>query len=271
MKKYWWILGLVSFVLMAAGPKKYNYYRTIDNRTFGGGEHLKYYAHYGFIKAAEGEVFVDRRIASVNDRPCYKVDIYGQTTSFFDVIARVRNHWGSYIDTAAIIPQKFYRYIDEGEYKRNEIMEYDHKNDSLFVHVLDRETRQLDHIERYAVPDNVQDVVSGFFYLRTIDFNRHTPGDTLAIDGFYKNKVFDFKVRYVGKETIKTKLGKIRAIKIAPVMPKNSVFDGKDSIHLWLSDDDNKIPLKVRSEMFVGAIELDIKYASGLKNPLNKI
>lgn len=268
--RYWAII-LLFLMLTAATHSPEGHYRQVPNKNFSQGEHLKYYAHYGFIKAAEGEMIVDHNISTVNNRPCFKVDIYGKTTSFFDVIAKVRNHWGTYIDTAAIIPQKFYRYIDEGSYKRNEIMEYDHKKDSLFVHVLDRETKRLDRIVPYAVPDNIQDVVSGFFYLRTIDFSKLLPGDTVAINGFYKNKIFDFKIRYEGRDVIKTKIGKIRALKIAPIMPENSVFDGEDSVHAWLSDDDNKIPLKVRTDMFIGAIELDIKYASGLRNPLNKI
>ncbi|MFY0650542.1 MAG: DUF3108 domain-containing protein [Cyclobacteriaceae bacterium] len=121
------------------------------------------------------------------------------------------------------------------------------------------------------MPNNIQDIVSGFFYLRTIDFDQLAVGETVAINGFYKNKVFDFKIRFEGREVIKTKLGKIRALKIAPMMPENSVFDGEDSIHAWLSDDQNKIPLKVKSDMFIGAIELDIKTAKGLTKPINKL
>ncbi|MFY0650543.1 MAG: DUF3108 domain-containing protein [Cyclobacteriaceae bacterium] len=126
----------ILIISMATAPLERPVYRHIDNSHFKSGEHLEYYAHYGFIKAAEGEMIINKNISTVNGLPCYKVDIYGKTTKFFDVIAKVRNHWGSYIDTASIIPQKFYRYIDEGSYKRNEIMEYDHKSDSLYVHVL---------------------------------------------------------------------------------------------------------------------------------------
>ena len=269
MRKH--VVILLGLFFIAAAPYKKDGYRKVKNTSFTRGEHLTYYAHYGFITAAEGEVIMDENISSINGRPCYKVDVYGKTTKFFDVIAKVRNHWGTYIDTTSIIPQKFYRYIDEGSYKRNEIMEYDHEHDSLFVHTLDLETRELKRIDPYAVKDNIQDVLSGFYYLRTVDFSKLSVGELISIDGFYKNKAFDFKVRYEGKDIIKTKLGKIKALKIAPVMPKNSVFDGENSIHLWLSDDENKIPLRVKTEMFIGSIKLDILTAEGLKNPLNKV
>lgn len=265
------VVILFSLLLIAAAPQNKHHYREVKNTSFTRGEHLTYYAHYGWITAAHGEVIMDEDISSINGRPCYKVDVFGKTTKFFDVIAKVRNHWGTYIDTTSIIPQKFYRYIDEGSYKRNEMMEYDHENDSLFVHTLDLKTRELERTDPYAVKDNIQDVLSGFYYLRTVDFSNLSVGELISINGFYKNKAFDFKIRYEGKDVIKTKLGKIKAIKIAPVMPNNSVFDGENSIHLWLSDDENKIPLRVKTEMFIGSIKLDILTAEGLKNPLNKV
>ena len=265
------IILFCSLFIAAAPQTKDDHYRIVKNTSFTNGEHLTYYAHYGWITAAEGEVITDENISSVNGRPCYKVDVYGQTTKFFDVIAKVRNHWGTFIDTAAIIPQKFYRYIDEGSYKRNELMEYDHENDSLFVHTLDLETIKLKRIDPYAVKDNIQDVLSGFYYLRTVDFDVMSTGEIISINGFYKNKAFDFKVRYEGKDEIKTKLGKIKALKIVPIMPENTVFNGENSITIWLSDDKNKIPLRVKTEMFIGSIKLDISSATGLKNRLNKV
>ena len=267
-------LVILSFFLLSMGlvdQDKDGHYRRVKNTNFGKGEHLKYYAHYGFIRAAEGEVFTDEDIVEMNGRPCYKMSVYAKTTTFFDVIAKVRNEYGTYIDTTSILPQKFYRYVDEGSYKRNEIMDYDHENDSLFVHTLDLKTRELVRTDPYAVPDNIQDMVSGMYYLRTMDFSNLSSGDTLSIDGFFKNKLYDFKIIFDKKEVIKTKLGKIRAIKIRPIMPNSPIFDGKDSVEIWLSDDANKVPLKVKSALFVGAIELDIKLATGLKHPLNKV
>ncbi|MDP4678973.1 MAG: DUF3108 domain-containing protein, partial [Cyclobacteriaceae bacterium] len=126
-------------------------------------------------------------------------------------------------------------------------------------------------IDPYAVKDNIQDVLSGFYYLRTVDFDVMSTGEIISINGFYKNKAFDFKVRYEGKDEIKTKLGKIKALKIVPIMPKNTIFNGENSITIWLSDDKNKIPLRVKTEMFIGSIKLDISSATGLKNRLNKV
>ena len=48
-------------------------------------------------------------------------------------------------------------------------------------------------------------------------------------------------------------------------MPKNGLFDGENSIRLWMSDDAIRIPVKVRAELFVGAVELDITSYQGTK------
>ncbi len=81
----------------------------------------------------------------------------------------------------------------------------------------------------------------------------------IELDAFFEDEVYDFKIRIVGREEVKTKLGKIRSIVISPIMPENSLFDGENSIRVWISDDINKVPLKIKANMFVGAVEVDIE------------
>ena len=268
MKKVIWLSLLIctafGFISRPAD------YRVIDNSSLARGEMIKYSAHYGIVPTAEGIVTIDKEISRINKRPCYKVDLHGRTVKFFDILYKVRDHWGTYVDTAAIVPQRFYRYIKQGKSRKNEIIEFDHARDTAHVHKLHDESRELEKIVPNKVPDNVQDMLSGYIYLRTVNFDTLVLNDTINIPGFYDDKIYDFKLRYLGKELIKTKFGKLNAHKIAPVMPNNGLFDGKDSIEAWLSDDANKIPLKIKAKMFVGAMEVDIKEVSGLPFELGK-
>ncbi len=66
--------------------------------------------------------------------------------------------------------------------------------------------------------------------------------------------------------SIKTKFGKIRVIKLNPVMPNNKLFKGDDSVRIWVSDDDNKVPVKVEVDLWIGALEMDLKSFKGLRN-----
>jgi len=51
-------------------------------------------------------------------------------------------------------------------------------------------------------------------------------------------------------------------------MPKNSMFDGEDSILCWISDDLNRIPIKIQAKMFIGNSGLELVSFRGLRNQL---
>lgn len=261
MKKF--VTVLVAFSVFAVVLMSFGYkdsMRKIENDSFGTGEVLKYKVHYGLINAAEGVIDVAPDIHKINGRPCYKVNVFGRTTGSFDFFLRVRDTWRSYVDTTSIVPQRFFRNIEEGKYRKKETIDFDHYRNLATVDKKD-----------YKVPDNVQDIVSGFFYMRTIDFNQYRNGDEISVQGFFEDEVFDFTVTYRGKETVNTKAGKFRAIKLVPKMPKNKLFNGENAITVYLSDDDNKVPVLIQAEMFVGAVKVDLYEYKNLKNKISLV
>ncbi|WP_343855079.1 DUF3108 domain-containing protein [Fulvivirga kasyanovii] len=240
-------------------------HRTVKNSCFVRGEVIEYKAHYGFVHAAEGRMVISDEIYNVNNRPCFKIDVYGKSIGMFDLFLRIRDNWGTYLDTGAIVTQKFYRVIEEGKYRKNEIVEFDHSAQEAKVKTFDNKKQKWRPIETFDVPANVQDLVSGYYYIRTLQFDKLKEGDIIEVDAFFDDEVYDFKIRFVGRENVKTKLGLIKSIVLSPIMPENSLFDGENSVKVWISDDRNKVPLKIKAEMFVGAVEIDItKYEKGL-------
>lgn len=253
------ILGLILSGFMISGfvPAE-KPIRTIRNNSFNTGETLKYKVTYGFITAAEGVIDVDRNLHRVNNRPCYRVNVFGKTLGSFDFFLRIRDNWRSYIDTAAIVPQRFQQNKEEGKYRKKETIDFDHN--ANLAHVNDKS---------YKVPENIQDVVSGVYYLRTLNLDHYRTGDLIEVQGFFDEEVFDLTVMYMGKETVSTKIGNIKAHKLVPKMPDNKLFRGENSISLYLSADKNKIPVLVKAEMFVGSVMLDLYHHSGLRHELN--
>lgn len=243
--------------------------RIITNDSFAGGEKLEFKVHVGPINAGYSTMVISDTIFQINGRPCYKIDVHGSTNGFFDMFVRVRDVWGTYLDTQAIIPQRFYRNIAENKYRKYEIVDFDHANKKVTVTKLDKETKKPKEIKPFTIDDNSQDLVSGYYYLRTIDYKTITEGEIISIPAFFDDESYQFRVKYVGREVVKTKLGKINAIVLSPIMPSNSLFDGENAIQVWLSDDKNKIPLKVKAKMFVGAVEIDILEAKNVKSRIN--
>ena len=259
MKKVGIALGMLT--LLTAAFTATNTYRRVVNTSFGPGEHIEYRVHYGFINAAEARVDVAPSLYAVNNRPCYQVNVFARTTGAFDLVTRVRDTWRSYIDTSAILPQKFYTSIRENSYRKEENMTFNHAANT--VKAEERTEKDL-----FNVPDNVHDVVSGYFFLRTVDFAKLAVGTVIEMPAFYDDAVYNVKVRYRGKEVVRTKFGKINTIKISPVLATNGFFKGEDAVLVWVSDDLNKIPLKIEVELAIGSIAMDIKSYSGLKQPL---
>lgn len=264
MKKFSPVLLILALVIFGFATK--DSMRQVPNESFGTGEVLKYKVHYGPITAAEAVIDIAPSLHRINDRLCYKATVYGRTNSFFDMTLRIRDTWQSYIDTAAIVPQRSFRNIEEGNYRKRETVDFDHYRNRAHM---EKKKRSRD-VERksFKVADNVQDIVSGFYFLRTLDYDKMRVGDKTKVQGFFDEENFDMEVEYRGRETVSTKAGNIRAIKLVPRMPKNEMFDGENSITVYLSDDKNKIPVLIEAQMFVGSVKVNLYDYKNLKNKL---
>jgi len=223
---------------------------------------VEYRVHYGFINAAEARVDIARNTSKINNRPCYRINVFGRTTGAFDVFTKVRDTWRTYLDTSAIIPQQFYRHIRENNYRKEETTFFNHASNTV-------RTETKDTTRTFKVPDNVHDIVSSYYYLRTLDFSDMSVGDIIEIPIFFSDEVVRMRIRYAGRDVVKTKFGRIKVFKLNPLMPNNKMFKGENSIRIWVSDDINKVPIKAEADLFIGALAIDLKDYSGLKAELN--
>jgi hypothetical protein len=244
--------------------------RTIKNTSFVRGEKMHYKVHYGLINAAEATIEVSSSLQRINDRPCYQVTVTGKTLGSFDFFLRVRDTWRTFIDTTSILPHRFYRNIEENTYRKRETVDFDHYKNMANV---ESRKKEKDPVKRgtYKIPENVQDLVSGFYFLRTLNYDQRRVGEVIRVQGFFSNEVYNMDVVYKGRETVETKAGIIRAIRLVPKMPPNKLFRGEDGVSVYLSDDRNKIPVLIQAEMFVGAVKVDMYKYQGLKHRLNVV
>lgn len=269
-----WLLFTVLPLLLAAtltafGPAS-EATRSVANTSFERGEVLQYKVHYGLINAAEATIEVDNEVHRINERPCYKATVTGRTLGSFDFFLRIRDTWRSYIDTTSILPQRFFRNIEENNYRKRETVDFDHLRDVADV---ESHKKNKDQVKKgtFKVPNNVQDLVSGFYYLRTLNYDQRKIGEVIKVQGFFDEDVFNMDVIYKGREVVETKAGTIRTIRLVPKMPSNKLFKGENAISVYLSDDRNKIPVLIQAEMFVGAVKVDMFKYKGLRNRLNVV
>lgn len=246
-------------------------YNTVRNPSFGRGEQIHFKMTYGFFNVGKGSAIISPDYHKVNGRDCFKVEVTGQTVGMVSWVSDVDDKWGAYIDTAALVPHQFYRKIREGRYKKDEWTDFDHVNRKIHVRATDKRGKMKEPVT-YDAPAAVRDMIGGFLYLRVMDFSKLKVNDTVSIKGFFEDEFYNLKIVYKGKDKVKLKFGKVNALKFAPVMPSNKVFEkGDDTVIAWFSDDKNRIPLKIDADMIIGSAGVELVSYKNLKNPLNMV
>lgn len=228
-------------------------YRNQTNEAFTYGEELKYKIHYGFINAATATIKIDPEPVKINGRSTYHITARGRTNSGFDWMYKVRDHFETWVDTESMAPLKYFKTVRENKYTDSDLVYYNHEKESL------RGKKKNMEMPRYA-----QDVVSGMFYARTLDFSNAKEGDAFPINIYLDQEIYSLKFKFLGRETISTKFGKIKCLKIRPQVVADRVFKDEDSMTIWVSDDANRIPVRVSSALWVGAIRCDLISHKGL-------
>lgn len=207
------LLVVISFPLRAG-----NGFCDLKNSAFADSETITLKVFYTVVGAffGAGEATFTTNLEKLNGKPVYHITGDGKTYSFYDKFFKVRDKYETYIDTATLQPYRFIRNVYEGGYKKFENVTFN-KNTNTAV----------TNNGVFRVPECTQDVLSAVYYSRNIDFNRHKVDDKINFSLFLDNEVYEMYVRYLGKETIRTKYGKFRAVKFKPLLIKGTIFEGE--------------------------------------------
>ena len=110
-------------------------------------------------------------------------------------------------------------------------------------------------------------MMSAFYYLRNnVDSKNLKINQEIQINLFFDKENFDFKLKFLGRELIETKFGKVASLKFRPYVQSGRVFKEKESLTVWISDDKNKVPLRLQADLAVGSIKADLEAYKGLKH-----
>lgn len=231
-----------------------------QNRSYGAGEVLTYSLDYGFITGGKGIMSVKDTL--IKGIPVLHVVARGETVGMADALFRIRDRYESYIDPSTDLPVKSVRSIREGRYRYYDEVLYNH--DSSFV------------ISKKAgvkpVPSKIQDILSAFYYARNFKFNENLKqGEIIEIMTYFSNELFPLRIRFRGIETIKTKFGKIECYKFSPVTEVGRAFKTEDDMHVWISRDNNRIPIKISFNLVVGSFTCNLDQYQSLKHPFTAL
>lgn len=230
----------------------------VKNSSFDAGEVLRYKLKYGFITAAEATLQVFDSDVKFGGKPAYHLVALGRTYSAFDFFFKVRNRYESYIDKTNYTPFMYAEDIKEDSYRRVDKVKFNQA-----------ERKITGNEGTFTSPvSQTFDMVSAYYFARNLDLTGIKPGDQLTLTYFLKDAVTPLTIEYIGKEVIKTAKGKIRCLKFSPSISPGRIFKKNSQLFLWITDDENRIPVKAQAEVIVGNVTMEIADATGLKRPL---
>ncbi len=227
---------------------------------FQTGEWFKFRLQYGLIKAGYATLEVQDGV--INNKKVYHVIGKGYSTGMSRFFFKVDDFYESYFDKVTGNPYKYIRKIDEGGYTKNQEGFFNPASDRVLVKDFDNKTEKT-----FVIPNNTQDIVSAFYYLRNYPtINKLKVGEYVSIDMFFDEETTKFKLKFIGREDLETKFGIIPTMIFRPLVQSGRVFKEKEALTVWISDDDNKIPIRIQASLTVGSIKADLDGFKGLKN-----
>lgn len=256
-------LGLAYFVTSSNEAISQNenhskQFRYVQNDAYGYGEKLEYKVGYKFITAGYGYFHIQPKPVYRYGRECYDVRFEVKSLESLEWVYKVQDRYRTVLDASGIFPWEFEQNIREGKYKRDSKAEFDQYNNLAKVKG-----------KTYKTPEYVHDIVSAFYYVRTMDLRNMKNGSVFYMKHFFDDTTNSLGVKVIKRETIEVEAGKFKCIVIEPLVVQGGLFKNEGNIFIWVTDDERKLPVKVATKILIGYVGAELVRYSGLRGPVN--
>lgn len=232
----------------------------IQNKSTFSGERLHYQVFYSLagIYVNAGEAVFTNQLDTLQQKPVYHVSGIGRTHKNYEWIYKVNDVYDSYLDTSTMLPLKFKRNVRESGTRIYNHILFNHGTHTAVS------TNGV-----FKIPDCVQDVLSSIYYARNLDFSHAKNGDLFPFQIFLDDQVFPVYIRYMGKKLITTKFGTFRTIQFKPKLIQGTLFKGGEQMTVYVTDDENKIPVLIETPILVGTIKVELDKVNTIRHTFN--
>ncbi|WP_297514002.1 DUF3108 domain-containing protein [Flavobacterium sp.] len=228
---------------------------------FDVGEWFKFRIHYGLVTA--GFATLEVKESTRNNKKVFHAVGKGYTTGMSRWFFKVDDNYESYFDKNTGKPYQFVRKIDEGGYTKNQEGFFNQDKNTVLVKDYKNNTNAV-----FETPEQVQDIVSTFYYLRNHpNVDKLKVGESINVDMFFDNETTKFRLKFIGREDLDTKFGTVPCMIFRPLVQTGRVFKEQESLTVWISADDNKLPIRIKASLMVGSLKADLDAFKGLANP----
>lgn len=223
------------------------------------GEVLEFRLSYGWFTVGRAKWYTD--IQDYRGDECFKTRITARSSGLAGVFATVEDEWGEYAKTSDWMPKMAWRDLKEGRYILDEKTYFNYEDQKIRYETIKKGNKQP---TKYIEMDKERvGMLSGFLQIRSVDFSKYKNGDEIKVEAFFEGEPYELVVVYKGVETLRSKVGRLKAHRVIPRLPENRLFPGKDPIEMWFSADMNQLPLRADARMSFGTAYVEL---TGYKN-----
>ena len=226
-------------------PEERELKRVVSNRSFGVGERLEFSVGYGVIKAGTAVMEIPE-ITRIDGRKCYHIVSTARSNKFFSVFFKVDDRVESFMDVYGLYSLRYDKHLREGKFKADVSMVFDQVN-NLAIYNAGKDT--------FEVAPYVQDVLSAFYFVRTQTL---TVGKSLFVDNHTDKKNYPLEVKVLRRERVKVEAGEFDCLVVEPILQTPGIFEQKGSLTVWLTDDEKKMPVLMKSKVVIGSISTEL-------------
>lgn len=243
---------------------------TAQNKTIAAGEKLVYTASYNMsgLLTDIAQVKMETSEVKTSKSTLMRLKCTATTYKKWDNFFKIRDLYESYVNPKTLTPYLYKRDISEGGYYK--FMQYKYNHKAKLVQSLKRKKRKdgttWDENKTVKINASTKDLVSTLYHIRNLDIHKASPGDSQNFTVLFDNEETTITIKYIGKETISTKIGSKECYKLAISIKGSDILKGSNSNLLWLTADANKVPVYAKFKIPVGNGELKIVSATGLKH-----
>jgi hypothetical protein len=258
------VIFLIYFLFLQL-PLPAQSLKSIKNEAYTHGEKLKFRAYYdsfltGKVTAGIATLEVEIEDKFLDGRPVYKIIGEGFSRGAFNWFFKVEDRFESYIDEEFLVPWLFIRRTHEGDYMYNDDVRFNQFTGAA-----------LSTRANKKIPIGTFDILSAFYYARTLDFSKALPGDIFPISFYLDDSLYLSQIQFAGREEVIIDLGHFKCLRFKPMVAKGNVFSQPYPMDIWVTDDKNHLPVLARSAVIVGAVKLELIHYKGLVNPLTSL
>jgi hypothetical protein len=192
-----------------------------------------------------GSLMQVQNIQRLDGHRVYRIVSKAESNSFVSKFYKVRDRAESYVDAESLFSRRFVKHLREGSYKQDTEIRFD--QDARKAVYADGKT--------FDVAARVHDVLSAFYYVRTLPL---PDGATVVIPTHDNKKSYEMEVRVLRREKMEVPAGTFQCVVVEPLLKSEGVFRSQGSIYVWLSDDERRIPVLVKSKVPIGSISVSL-------------